>query len=107
MYRQIGDAFSQVGERKLPQNGDGARQHVLFTKAGKPDTEIKRVRHRDIVARARAMPIARAVRSGFTTETQGARRFYSGFLRALRASVVISSRFLRAQQFLLRLVLIQ
>src|SRR5664280_220545 len=50
-HRQVSDALAHRRERELPQNADRARHHLAFAEAGKPDTQIKRVGHRNILAR--------------------------------------------------------
>src|ERR1035438_5410062 len=51
MHRQVGDALAHRRERELPQHADRARHHLPFAEAGKPDAQIQRVSHRDILAR--------------------------------------------------------
>jgi hypothetical protein len=51
MYRQVRNALAHRRERELPHHADRARYHLAFAEAGKPDAEIERVSHRDILAR--------------------------------------------------------
>src|SRR5262249_10182996 len=43
---QVSDAGLLRRKRKLLQDRQQSRQHFLFAKAGKPDTQIKAVRHK-------------------------------------------------------------
>src|ERR1035438_1552269 len=61
MYRQVRDALAHRRERELPQDADRARHHLSFAEAGKPNAQIERVSHRDILAR---MVFAGRVSSG-------------------------------------------